>query len=106
MVPCLVAQASIAEPRQSIRFITLISPSPTISCSWRRKSASALMKKVVWPLSPKARLRTRCDNKIETVRIGNKAGVPSVPNTLSEIRNYPHLRQECDKDGIGQYLVL
>ena len=59
MAPCLVAQASIAEPRQSIRFITLISPSPTISCSWRRKSASDLMKKVVWPLSPKADCSTR-----------------------------------------------
>ena len=35
---------------------------------------------------PKAKLRTRVDNKIETVRIGNKAGVPSVPNALSEIK--------------------
>ena len=32
---------------------------------------------------PKAELRHRCDNKMETVRIGNKAGVPSVPNTLA-----------------------
>ncbi|MHA1528312.1 MAG: biotin carboxylase [Alphaproteobacteria bacterium] len=55
---------------------------------------------------PKARLRTRCDNKIETVRIGNKAGVPSVPNTLSEIKNYAHLRKVCDKAGIGHDLVL
>ena len=28
---------------------------------------------------PKAKLRTAMDNKIETVRVGNKAGVPSVP---------------------------
>ncbi len=55
---------------------------------------------------PKAKLRTRCDNKIETVRIGNKAGVPSVPNTLSEIKNYAHLRKVCDKAGIGHDLVL
>jgi hypothetical protein len=55
---------------------------------------------------PKADLRIRCDNKIETVRIGNKAGVPSVPNTLSEIRDYAHLREVCDKAGIGHDLVL
>ena len=55
---------------------------------------------------PKAKLRTRCDNKIETVRIGNKAGVPSVPNTLSEIRNYAHLRKVCDQAGIDHDLVL
>ncbi len=55
---------------------------------------------------PKAKLRERCDNKIETVRIGNKAGVPSVPNTLSEIKDYDHLREVCDKAGIGNDLVL
>ncbi len=55
---------------------------------------------------PSAELRTRCDNKIETVRIGDKAGVPSVPNTLSEIRDYAHLRAVCDKAGIGHDLVL
>ncbi len=55
---------------------------------------------------PKAKLRTRCDNKIETVRIGNKAGVPSVPNTLSEVKSYDHLRQVCDAAKIGHDLVL
>ena len=46
---------------------------------------------------PKAKLRNRCDNKIETVRIGNKAGVPSVPNTLSEVKSYEHLREDLRK---------
>ncbi len=55
---------------------------------------------------PKAKLRERCDNKIETVRIGNKAGVPSVPNTLSEVKDYAHLRKVCEKAGIGHDLVL
>ena len=31
---------------------------------------------------------TRCDNKMETVRIGNKAGVPSVPNVLARVDSY------------------
>lgn len=53
---------------------------------------------------PKASLRTRVDNKIETVRIGDKAGVPSVPNVLSKIDSYEHLRQ-VSKD-LGPDLVL
>lgn len=55
---------------------------------------------------PKAKLRTSMDNKIETVRIGNKAGVPSVPNTLSVVDSYKHLREVCEKAGIGHDLVL
>ena len=55
---------------------------------------------------PKAKLRQHCDNKIETVRIGNKAGVPSVPNTLSEVRDYAHLKKICEKAGLGHDLVL
>ena len=55
---------------------------------------------------PRAKLRNRVDNKIETVRIGNKAGVPSVPNVLSEIKDYRQLRQIADKAGLGKQLVL
>lgn len=55
---------------------------------------------------PKAELRTRADNKIETVRIGNKAGVPSVPNTLAEVTDYKQLCAVTDKAGIGRDLVL
>ena len=55
---------------------------------------------------PKAKLRTRVDNKIETVRIGNKAGVPSVPNALSEVKDYQQLQSVCKKAGIGNDLVL
>ncbi len=55
---------------------------------------------------PEANLRTRCDDKIETVRIGNKAGVPSVPNALSEVRDYAHLREVCEEAGLGHDLVL
>lgn len=53
---------------------------------------------------PKAKLREHIDHKIETVRIGNKAGVPSVPNVLSEVKSYAHLR-EVTKD-LGDDLVL
>ena len=55
---------------------------------------------------PKAKLRNRVDNKIETVRIGNKAGVPSVPNTLSEVKSYKHLQEVAKKAKVGDDLVL
>ncbi|MEO0761621.1 MAG: hypothetical protein AAFZ09_07425, partial [Pseudomonadota bacterium] len=55
---------------------------------------------------PKAKLRTRVDNKIETVRIGNKAGVPSVPNTLSVVKDWAHLVKVAEKAGLGGDLVL
>ncbi|MHA6323620.1 biotin carboxylase [Roseivivax sp. CAU 1753] len=55
---------------------------------------------------PKAKLRQNMDNKIETVRIGNKAGVPSVPNALSEVTSYAQLREVCEKNNLGHDLVL
>lgn len=55
---------------------------------------------------PKAKLREKCDNKIETVRIGNKAGVPSVPNVLAEVKSYEDLQKTCEKAGLGHDLVL
>ena len=55
---------------------------------------------------PPAALRNRCDNKMETVRIGNKAGVPSVPNALSKVESYPHLRQVCERAAIGHDIVI
>lgn len=46
------------------------------------------------------------DNKIETVRVGDKAGVPSVPNVLAEVKSYADLQKTCEKAGIGHDLVL
>jgi biotin carboxylase len=53
---------------------------------------------------PKAKLREHIDHKIETVRIGNKAGVPSVPNVLSEVSDWTQLRKVAK--GLGDDLVL
>jgi hypothetical protein len=41
---------------------------------------------------PRAKLRTRVDNKVNTVRIGNRAGVTSVPNVLAHVGSYQDLR--------------
>lgn len=53
---------------------------------------------------PPASLRARVDNKIETVRIGDRAGVPSVPNVLTPVKSYRHLRETCGH--LGEDLVL
>ena len=55
---------------------------------------------------PKAKLRSRMDNKIETVRIGDKAGVPSVPNALAEITGWDQLCKVASKAKLGTDLVL
>jgi len=55
---------------------------------------------------PEAKLRSRCDNKMETVRIGNKAGVASVPNTLARASSYAELIKAADKAKIGRDLVV
>ena len=55
---------------------------------------------------PRASLREHCDNKIETVRIGDKAGVPSVPNALSEVTDYAQLQEICKGVKLGSDLVL
>ena len=55
---------------------------------------------------PPAKLRTRCDNKMETVRIGNKAGVYSVPNALEKVESYAHLMQVAERARLGRDLVI
>jgi hypothetical protein len=55
---------------------------------------------------PPAALRRSCDNKVETVRIGNRAGVPSVPNTLGKVRSYAQLKRMATQAGLGTDLVV
>jgi hypothetical protein len=55
---------------------------------------------------PPAALRHSCDNKVETVRIGNRAGVPSVPNTLGRVRSYAQLKRMAAQAGLGADLVV
>jgi hypothetical protein len=53
---------------------------------------------------PEAKLRNRVDNKVETVRIGDKAGVPSVPNVLAKVDSWESLRKASK--GLGDELVV
>ncbi len=53
---------------------------------------------------PKAKTRNKLDNKIATVRVGDKAGVYSVPNVLVEVTSYEDMRKKSRK--LGENLVI
>jgi biotin carboxylase len=55
---------------------------------------------------PSAALRKRLDSKIETTRLGNEAGVPSVPNVLGRARTYAELTRLADAARLGRDLVV
>ncbi len=53
---------------------------------------------------PSAKMRTFMDNKVNTNRIAEKAGVPCVPYVLSPVKNYDHLLKVSTK--LGADLVV
>lgn len=55
-------------------------------------------------LFPPAALRNAFDDKLGTVRLGNRAGVPSVPNVLAPVRSYRELREVAGH--LGEQLVV
>jgi biotin carboxylase len=55
---------------------------------------------------PPASLRHRLDSKIETTRLGNEAGVPSVPNTMGRGTTYDELLRLAAEAGLGDDLVV
>ncbi len=55
---------------------------------------------------PSAALRMRLDSKIETTRLADDAGVPSVPNILGSARSYEGLVSLADGADLGRDLVV
>jgi hypothetical protein len=55
---------------------------------------------------PSAHLRTKIDNKIMTTRIGNEAGVKSVPNALSKVKGWDDLQRVARRHKLGPNLVI
>lgn len=53
---------------------------------------------------PSAKMRTSMDNKVNTNRIAEKAGVPCVPYVLSKVNDYEQLREVSKK--LGEDLVI
>jgi hypothetical protein len=55
---------------------------------------------------PPAELRRRIDSKLVTTRLGNEAGVPSVPNVLGSVADYDGLLELARNTGLGDDLVV
>ncbi len=55
---------------------------------------------------PSARLRKHLDNKIMTTRVGNEAGVRSVPNALAKVDSYQRLMATARRHKLGEQLVV
>lgn len=55
---------------------------------------------------PPRELRERIDSKVTTTRLGNQAGVPSVPNTVGRAETYKQLRKLARSAGLGKDLVV
>lgn len=55
---------------------------------------------------PSAKLRQKIDNKIMTTKIGNEAGVPSVPNALAKVASYKDLVRLAKDHDLGDELVV
>jgi hypothetical protein len=55
---------------------------------------------------PPAELRHRLDSKIETTRLANEAGVPSVPNVMGRASNYREVVDLAAGAGLGSDLVI
>ena len=53
---------------------------------------------------PSAEMRNFMDNKVNTNRIADKAGVPCVPNILSKVESYEHLKKISEH--LGNDLVV
>jgi biotin carboxylase len=55
---------------------------------------------------PPAELRHRLDSKIETTRLANEAGVPSVPNVMGRASTYGEVLALARGAGLGDDLVI
>jgi len=53
---------------------------------------------------PKAKLRQEIDNKIMTTRIGDRAGIASVPNVLAKLESYGQMRELTSH--LGEHVVI
>ena len=55
---------------------------------------------------PPAALREAMDSKLETTRIGDEAGVPSVPNWMGKVDSFETLRELAEKGDLGEHVVV
>lgn len=55
---------------------------------------------------PEHKLVQHVDNKLVTTELGNKGGVDSVPNVMTEVNSYSDLMEIADKNNLSHDLVI
>jgi D-alanine-D-alanine ligase-like ATP-grasp enzyme len=57
-------------------------------------------------IMPDVTLRKHLDSKLVTTDLGNRGGVPSVPNILTQADSWADLREQAETAGLGSDLVV
>lgn len=80
---------------------------PQIALAMFDETSERLCRELGYELiMPKLALRQRIDSKLETTRLGNEAGAPSVPNILATLTGWDDLVQQASEAGLGADLVV
>ena len=97
----------LLEHNQVIEYMTSRGGNPKACFLMFDQRTEALAKAIGLEICfPSAALRNQLDNKIETVRVGNRAGVPSVPNALAKVSSHADLCNAAAAAGLGADLVV
>ena len=92
------------EVRENLR---RLGGTPMIMMLWADEETEEICREQGYNLiMPPISLRRRLDSKIETTRLGNEAGVPSVPNVLGKADSYGELAALAAASGLGSDLVV
>ncbi|MEZ5403794.1 MAG: biotin carboxylase [Bryobacteraceae bacterium] len=96
----------LLEHKEIVRYIQSRGPGRAVFLFFD-ESTEALCKELGLELCfPAAKLREAVDNKVEATRIGDEAGVPSVPNTLGKVGRWEDLVEVAKKAGLGDDWVV
>ena len=97
----------LLEHPEVIRYIHSFGPDPVaLFLMYDEKTEALCARHGIQIWFPSSGLRSRLDDKLETVRLGNRAGVSSAPNCLSRVESYSDLLRIARQHGLGADLVI
>src|SRR5207244_34943 len=94
----------LLEHKEVIDFVRARGKGKAVFLMFDEKTEEACAELGIEVCFPSAKLRQEIDNKISGTRIGNQAGVPSVPNVLGKVDSYAALQTLAA--GLGTDLVV
>jgi biotin carboxylase len=88
-------------------FLAAQGPAPKVATVFFDDETEAICDELGYDLIlPPHELRNRLDSKIETTRLGDEAGAPSVPNVIGTASTYADLLRLAADAGLGTDLVV